>query len=289
MASPRLRNPTVHIALFVAALLAGSMLVSTLTILLAYQLLGSDLGQHLSQPQYMVVLVLFYLPQFLFYLGLVTLFVRRVEHRPLAVLGMAEGSSWHHLRNGALIGALLIIVVMVLIWLLDGVTVAPATPSWWSLFWYALLFAMVAVGEELVFRGYLYFKLSEYLPRHPAMLAGAVLFTLVHMANPALHSLGLLNIFLAGMLLGTVRLYRGGIWLAIGLHFGWNVMQGPILGLAVSGIPISGVLQTTMSGAGWLTGGEFGLEGSVPSSLVLLLAWGLLYPRRESDRPDIRS
>jgi hypothetical protein len=62
------------------------------------------------------------------------------------------------------------------------------------------------------------------------------------------------------------------LWLPIGLHAGWNFTQGGLFGVAVSGNASHGLLQGTLTGPVWLSGGEFGTE----SSVVAIIFCGLL-------------
>jgi len=53
------------------------------------------------------------------------------------------------------------------------------------------------------------------------------------------------------------------LWLAMGLHAGWNFTQGEIFDVPVSGIDEHGLVQARLSGPELLSGGQFGLEASL--------------------------
>ena len=61
-------------------------------------------------------------------------------------------------------------------------------------------------------------------------------------------------------LLGSIS---GSLWLAIGLHFAWNFVQGPLLGFPVSGIAAGGLQQVHDAGPAWLSGGAYGPEAGL--------------------------
>jgi uncharacterized protein len=82
----------------------------------------------------------------------------------------------------------------------------------------------------------------------------------------------LVNIFLAGILLGVNYIYTRNLWFGWLLHFSWNFFQGSVLGYNISGLTLQPVLTQEMKGADWLTGGQFGFEGSVVSAVLQLLA-----------------
>lgn len=139
-----------------------------------------------------------------------------------------------------------------------------------------LIFLPAALHEELVFRGYPFQKLAR-VNRTLAVLFVALLFAGLHANNSSVTMIGLVNIFLGGVLLGVAYLRYGRLWFPIGLHFAWNLMTGPILGHEVSGYQGEDtVLTESGQGPWWLSGGEFGLEGSVVMTVVELLAIGLL-------------
>ena len=68
----------------------------------------------------------------------------------------------------------------------------------------------------------------------------------------------------AGVLLGAAYKWSGTLWLPIGIHWAWNFTQGNIFGFAVSGNGAGeSLIQATVEGPAWLTGGAFGAEASV--------------------------
>jgi membrane protease YdiL (CAAX protease family) len=141
------------------------------------------------------------------------------------------------------------------------------------------VFAPAALHEELLFRGYVYQKLRAQ-NRGLAIVLTSLVFAALHERNDAITALALGNLVLAGVLLALAYEAHRTLWLPIGLHLAWNVTSGPILGYPVSGyVAQETVLATLVSGPGWLTGGAFGIEGSVAvtaaecGGIALLLWW----------------
>lgn len=140
----------------------------------------------------------------------------------------------------------------------------------------ALVFIPAVVHEELLFRGYPFQKLLG-ANRTFAVVFVALVFAALHAANDAVTTLALANIFLGGVLLGLAYLRFQTLWFPIGLHLAWNLMTGPILGHEVSGYESAeSVLTESGHGPWWLSGGEFGIEGSALMTLVELVAIALL-------------
>lgn len=127
-----------------------------------------------------------------------------------------------------------------------------------------------AVTEELIFRGLLLQALERLCGSWLALAVTAVLFGLLHAANPGATLWSSFAIAVeAGVLLGAAFLWRRNLWLTIGLHFAWNTSVG-LLGIPVSGHAADGILTTRPTGPDLLTGGEFGLEASIVPVIVSL-------------------
>jgi membrane protease YdiL (CAAX protease family) len=136
---------------------------------------------------------------------------------------------------------------------------------------------LVAVYEEVVFRGYILGNLMESFNPWTALALSAGLFTLFHLANPGFDFLSVVSLFGFGLLLGMNYLYTRNLWFAIGFHFAWNFLEGPILGYPVSGIHFGTLLQTDMKGDDNITGGTFGLEGSFIVTILCIFSVLALY------------
>jgi len=142
-----------------------------------------------------------------------------------------------------------------------------------SLFVSLGLMAIIAFSEELVFRGYVLGNLmTSFRNKWVALVISAVLFALFHFANPGLHTLAFANLFLAGLLLGINYIYTRNLWFSFFFHLSWNFFQGPILGFRVSGLALPSLLVAEPKGDLFITGGDFGLEGSILNTAVSVIA-----------------
>lgn len=136
----------------------------------------------------------------------------------------------------------------------------------------ALVLAPAALMEELMFRGVPQVVLARAFGRLPAILALSTTFALAHVFNPNGTPLGLVNIALAGVLLGLAFYTPGGLWTAWGAHLGWNAMLAA-LDAPVSGHPFAIPMIDYLPGEpAWLTGGSFGPEGGFLASIAIGLA-----------------
>ncbi len=186
------------------------------------------------------------------------------------------------LLRGLLWGFLLIISCAALIVVFTEVRPEVGTGfPWFEIF---VVFVPAVLHEELLFRGYPFQKLLRW-NRHFALAFMAMVFAALHLGNDAVTALGLLNIFLGGILLGLAYERYTRLWFPIGFHLAWNLTTGPILGHEVSGYEtMRSILIETGGGSDLLTGGEFGIEGSVLMTIVELAAIALLIRRISSAR-----
>jgi len=141
--------------------------------------------------------------------------------------------------------------------------------SWASLLFVSVVLLLGAAGEELLFRGYGFQILLARLGPFATILPVSVLFGLAHTANQCATPLALANTTAWGVILGVAFLRSGDLWLPIGLHFGWNWLL-PLLGATLSGFTIrtGGYAMEWRASSLW-SGGAYGPEGGLATSLVL--------------------
>jgi len=143
------------------------------------------------------------------------------------------------------------------------------------------VFIPAAFHEELAFRGYLFQKIRTW-SRGGAIAITSMVFALLHAGNRGVTAMAIANLVLAGVLLALAYERFQRLWFPIGIHLAWNIFSGPVLGFGVSGYVASATLfRTSGGGPGWITGGAFGIEGSVWMALVELGGIFLLSRRLE--------
>ncbi len=135
-----------------------------------------------------------------------------------------------------------------------------------------------AINEEILFRGILFRLVEDTFGTWVSIVVSALVFGLAHLGNAEATLQGALAIALeAGVLFAVLYALTRSLWVLMGLHFAWNVIQGPLLGIVVSGSSEGGqgYLRSTLEGPAWLAGGGFGMEASVVTVAVLtaLAVW----------------
>jgi hypothetical protein len=155
-----------------------------------------------------------------------------------------------------------------------------------------LVFAISGLVEEVLFRLLLLGGLRRLL--HSAV-AALVLSSLAFAGLELLTTdgttpLSVTSTVLGGFMYGVAYLRTGRLWLPVGLHVGWNWVQGTVLGFPVSGTTdYSGAFtELARSGPAWLGGGEYGPEGSVFSLVgrLVIIALVVVATRQSSSWPS---
>jgi uncharacterized protein len=126
-------------------------------------------------------------------------------------------------------------------------------------------------GEEILFRGFGFQTMIPAIGEAFSVVVCAILFGLLHMANPGASVLGIANTIGFGAVFGYAFLRSRDLWMPIGLHFGWNFTL-PLFGVKVSGLTmnVTGYDMSWTAGAIW-SGGAYGPEASVLATAVVIL------------------
>ena len=189
--------------------------------------------------------------------------------------------SARSLGMGFLTGVLYFVVVTGIMWITGIYKVESVEFDYAGLLLYLSIFLVVAVGEEIIFRGVIFKMIDERWSTWLALLVSALLFGLVHLSNQGATLWSSIAIAIeAGLMLGAAYKASGSLWFPIGIHWAWNYFEGPVFGFMVSGNDsCTPLFSPVISGPEFLTGGAFGAEASIIAAAVGL-AFSLLFVRR---------
>lgn len=214
---------------------------------------------------------------FLLSVILVFVFTKLINRSSLSVLGLHWKTSAKERSIGFITGIFLSCCIATVLWLLHLVQWFTHEVDAAGLAFAFGLMLIVAIGEELVFRGYLLGNMMQSTSKEAALVFSALVFAVLHSLNPDFNLTAFINIFLAGLLLGINFIFTRNLWFGILLHYNWNFFQGSVLGFPVSGLQLPSLLQQNSSGSVLLTGGRFGLEASWLTTFVFTAAIFILY------------
>jgi|GEM_PF-5084293 len=192
-----------------------------------------------------------------------------VDKRPLTTIGFGP-PRLVDLLTGTLIGALIFAVPLGVLVAIGAAKVEPDLASFAA---GALALALITcffnvVTQEVLVRSYMF---QELWSKYGAWVATGVttgLFVAMHAGALMQGTQGLIagvNIFIASLMLSLAYVRTGQLWLAIGIHLGWNGLQGPVLGINVTGTDLAfgGWSVFSFNGDPLLTGGAMGVEGGL--------------------------
>ena len=132
-----------------------------------------------------------------------------------------------------------------------------------------------AISEEIFFRGILFRWCEELGGSWFALALTSAFFGLAHLMNPNATAFSSFAIAVeAGILLGGAYMLTRSLWMPMGLHAAWNITQGEIFDVPVSGLAMNGLVNARIQGPELLSGGQFGFEASI-IALVLATAAGV--------------
>lgn len=216
-------------------------------------------------------------------------------NRPIygALGNKVKGNTWKHLGLGILIGfgmnALCIGVAALTGCIhLSYNSFEPVS--------FLLVFAAVFIqssAEEVVCRGFIYQHLRhQFASPWVAILCNSVLFSALHLTNPGVTALALINNTLVGILLTMTVYYFDSFWCAAAIHTAWNFTQNILFGLPNSGVEVPYSVftldkATAVNGFAYDIG--FGIEGTWCSLLVMLVVtaaivlWGKKHHAEPTD------
>jgi membrane protease YdiL (CAAX protease family) len=208
-------------------------------------------------------------------LGLYALLVRWIERRGASEIDLRAGGA--QLPIGAALGMALMAGVYLILWGMGRASFAPGTGMDGLAVGLVAAF-LAAVFEELLLRAVLFRIVEQACGTMIALVVSAAIFGLLHSFNPGATAFSDAAIAIeAGLMLAMAYALTRNLWLAIGIHMGWNFTEGSLFGAQVSGGATShSLIHATLSGPQLLTGGVFGPEASIVTVVVCGLTAGVI-------------
>jgi membrane protease YdiL (CAAX protease family) len=207
-----------------------------------------------------------------------------LDHRPFYAFGIAIRRRFFiELGQGMLVSGVMMTFIVIVFMLTGSIEIDSLGISGRETVWFLLrglaYFTIAGFLEELLFRGYIFQTFARGTSRMVAIAVVSVLFGAIHLRNPSISVFSFLNIILAGIFLSLAYFKTETLWFCTALHIGWNYFQGCIYSMPVSGLTPPGlsIFHATLTGPAWLTGGSFGPEGGVCSTVILLAGTAFIW------------
>jgi len=208
-------------------------------------------------------------------LGLYALLVRWIERRGASEINLRASGA--QLPIGTALGMALMAGVYLILWNVGRASFAPGTGMDGLAVGLVAAF-LAAVFEELLLRAVLFRIVEQACGTTIGLVVSAVVFGLLHSFNPGATAFSDAAIAIeAGLMLAMAYALTRNLWLAIGIHMGWNFTEGSLFGAQVSGgVTSHSLIHATLSGPELLTGGAFGPEASIVTVVVCGLTAGVM-------------
>lgn len=200
------------------------------------------------------------------------IYCRFSEARHISSMGVRKNKILPHYFQGILVG-LAMMTAIVLISLIFGINSISlcANINFGLIGLYFLGFFVQGMSEEFIFRGYLMNTLGG---KHHTLIAigvSAAAFSLAHLTNPGFNLLTFVNLAMFGGFASLYMICYDDIWGVCAIHSIWNFTQGSLYGISVSGTGNTESIFRTKAkiDSTILSGGDFGIEGSIVTTFVL--------------------
>ena len=217
---------------------------------------------------------------FVFISLLVFFRVKVIEKRSFSSIGFNKNNWLKKYSLGFLIGLAMMSIIVLILLPFGYITIEknPIQPVGVSAIASVLviLFGWIIQGatEEIVTRGWLLNVLSTKYNIGVGLLISSTLFGLMHLTNPNVNYIAVINIILVGLFYGLYVIKTNDLWAVCGMHSAWNFAQGNIFGFKVSGLDVSvgSLIDLNLVGNDVITGGIFGPEAGIVATFVVLVS-----------------
>lgn len=210
--------------------------------------------------------------------------VKVIEKRSFSSIGFNKNNWLKKYSLGFLIGLAMMSIIVLILFPFGYITVEknPIQPvgisATASVLIILLGWIIQGATEEIVTRGWLLNVLSTKYNIGVGLLISSTLFGLMHLTNPNVNYIAVINIILVGLFYGLYVIKTNDLWAVCGMHSAWNFAQGNIFGFKVSGLDVSvgSLIDLNLVGSNFVTGGIFGPEAGITATFILLASIGIL-------------
>lgn len=204
--------------------------------------------------------------------------VKVIEKRKISSIGFAKDGWIKKYLVGFLIGIVMMGIIVLILYGFGYITIDknPIQPVGLSSLPVILifLFGWIIQGgtEEVLTRGWLMNVLGARYNIVLGLIVSSLLFSFMHLLNPNVNYIAVINIALVGLFYGLCVIKTNDLWAVCGMHSAWNFAQGNLFGFEVSGnnVPVGSLMDFKLIGSDFVTGGVFGPEAGIVSTIILV-------------------
>lgn len=208
------------------------------------------------------------------------LFCVLIQKRKAESMGFVRRKAGIQYLTGAAIGLLLFCGTVLINVLTGSMTINGISKGFSPLLFLLFLlgFGVQGMAEEVLCRGYFMVSVGRRYPVAAAIILNSIVFSVLHLGNPGISPLAVVNLLLVGAVFSLYFIRTGNIWGVGAMHSVWNFVQSNVFGMEVSGLKMSCSLFSSSSPAdhSFWNGGAFGAEGGFSVTIVMVIAILLL-------------
>lgn len=210
----------------------------------------------------------------------ILLYVKFFEKNSLKTLGFKNSSIFKSISIGFFLAiSAVFIIISTMVTLTDVKISVSDENNYKVLFLAIILFTIQGFTEEIVFRGYLMNRIAASKGKWMGVFINSLFFTIFHITNQSSSYLSSLNIYVIGVVLSLIFWYTDNIIIDGIFHGTWNFIIGLVLGINLSGInmPYSIFKTSLNSNNSVITGGNFGIEASIITTIFFIIFGIIIY------------
>lgn len=201
-------------------------------------------------------------------------FCKWLQKRKMNTLGFHKKGWVKEYLVGLLVGFVLFSAAVLICMVTGSLTFTGISPNFaiGTFLLFTLGFIVQGMSEEVLCRGYFMVSLGRRYSMWTAVIVNAVVFACLHLGNSGISVLAMVNLTLFGIFASVYFIKRNDIWGICAVHSVWNLVQGNVYDIRVSGMKLSCSLFASeiTEGKELIHGGAFGLEGGLAVTIVLV-------------------
>jgi len=208
---------------------------------------------------------------------LIFLWTRFYEGRKIFTLGFTKHNALKKYLSGFALGIIMNSVVVGIMVIFGTIEIAKESINITGIDALGIvvlfLFGFIIQGasEEILARGWMLQVIGARYKPWLGVLISTIVFAVLHLGNSGVNPISVINLLLVALLLCLFVLDGSSLWFACAWHSSWNWIMGNVYGLSVSGSGEKVTLfDLNTTGDEIISGGGFGPEGSLVTTLVLL-------------------
>ncbi len=211
--------------------------------------------------------------------GVALLYWKLIEKNPLSEMGLTKRFGNYFI--GAILGVILLALSVAAIVLTGNIEYDGFFENAHIPMILLLIGGFIVQGatEEILCRGIVLHALKEKTSVWIAIAVSTILFIMPHWSSlfddgTVYGVIGVVNLILISIIFSLLTVGFKSIWAACGLHSFWNAILYSVLGLNLSGNDetVTAIFKMQSVGKNIWNGGQYGIEASVITTVVLALA-----------------